>query len=141
MSRRYITKAEREIIAKRANYQCEYCRILFAYAMQSFVNEHIISIKEGGLTELFNLAFACGGCNGHKADKIKGIDPKTGKFVSLFHPRKQIWDEHFTWSDDKIRIVGLTATGRATVETLKMNRTGLLNLRRLLLANNEHPPK
>lgn len=141
MSRRYITKAEKKIIAERANYQCEYCRILFAYAMQSFVNEHIISIKEGGLTKLMNLAYACGGCNGYKADKIKGIDPDTDNLVPLFHPRKQIWPEHFRWSDNKINIVGLTATGRATVHLLKMNRKGLLNLRRLLLKNKEHPPK
>lgn len=140
MSREHITKKDKKFIAKRANYLCEYCRILFAYAMQSFVNEHIISIKQGGLTELSNLAFACGGCNSHKSDKIEGLDPNSGNLVSLFHPRKEKWSEHFSWSEDKIKIIGLTPTGRATIETLKMNRQGLLNLRTLLLKNNEHPP-
>jgi len=30
--------------------------------------------------------------------------------------------------------------GRATVEKLQLNRTGLVNLRRLLYQTNEHPP-
>ncbi len=38
-------------------------------------------------------------------------------------------------------IVGRTATGRATVEALYLNRFELLNLRRVLKAVGEHPPK
>jgi hypothetical protein len=37
-------------------------------------------------------------------------------------------------------LVGLTPTGRATVETLKLNREGLINLRRVLYVMGEHPP-
>jgi hypothetical protein len=37
-------------------------------------------------------------------------------------------------------IVGLTPTGRATIEALKLNREPLVNLRRLLYAAGEHPP-
>jgi len=36
------------------------------YATQSFVFEHIIPISRNGKTIGDNLAFACGGCNGHK---------------------------------------------------------------------------
>lgn len=140
MSRDYIRKKDREFIAKRANYQCEYCRILFAYSIQSFVNEHIIPLKAGDLTELQNLAFACGGCNGHKADKLEGTDPVTNQSTPLFHPRQQKWSEHFDWGDSQIELIGKTATGRATVISLRMNRQGLLNLRKLLLQNREHPP-
>lgn len=38
-------------------------------------------------------------------------------------------------------IVGRTATGRATVEELHLNRPELLNLRRVLKTVGEHPPK
>jgi len=37
-------------------------------------------------------------------------------------------------------IIGLTPTGRATVEVLKLNREGLVNLRQVLYAAGKHPP-
>jgi hypothetical protein len=37
-------------------------------------------------------------------------------------------------------IIGRTAIGRATVAALQINRTELLNLRRVLRAAGEHPP-
>lgn len=36
--------------------------------------------------------------------------------------------------------VGLTPTGRATVEALRLNRPGLITVRRALYAAGEHPP-
>jgi hypothetical protein len=38
-------------------------------------------------------------------------------------------------------ILSHTATGRATVEALLMNRPELVNLRRILHLSGEHPPK
>ncbi len=63
----------------------------------------------------------------------------THRLVDLFHPRTQRWQEHFTWDERFELIIGLTATGRATVEALKLNRTEVVNLRRLLYAAGEHP--
>ncbi len=60
--------------------------------------------------------------------------------MSLYHPRKDRWREHFSWNGDFTRIIGLTPTGRATVDALRMNREGVVNLRGLLLAMKEHPP-
>jgi hypothetical protein len=48
--------------------------------------------------------------------------------------------DHFAWSDDFTLVIGLTPTGRATVEKLQLNRSGLVNLRRVLRAVGEHPP-
>jgi len=39
-----------------------------------------------------------------------------------------------------MQIIGLTSTGRATVEALKMNRTGLVNMRQVLYLIDKHPP-
>ncbi|WP_255515627.1 hypothetical protein [aff. Roholtiella sp. LEGE 12411] len=38
-------------------------------------------------------------------------------------------------------MIGKTACGRATVEALRLNRSGVVNLRRLLRSANLHPPK
>jgi len=51
-----------------------------------------------------------------------------------------LWSEHFRWSEDFSEIVGMTPTGRATVEMLKLNRRGLVNLRGVLYAMGKHPP-
>jgi hypothetical protein len=37
-------------------------------------------------------------------------------------------------------VIGLTATGRATIQELKLNRAGVINLRRVLFTMSEHPP-
>jgi hypothetical protein len=51
------------------------------------------------------------------------------------------WEDHFAWNDDFTTVLGLTPTGRATVAALSLNRAGLINLRRVLYAVNEHPPR
>ena len=38
-------------------------------------------------------------------------------------------------------MIGLTPTGRATVETLRLNREGVVNLRRILFLVGLHPPE
>jgi len=108
--------------------------------MQSFSVEHIVPRSRGGEAVLGNLALACQGCNNHKYTKTEGVDPVTGDIASLYHPRQQQWGEHFAWNGDLTFIIGLTPTGRATVETLCLNRAGLVNLRRILYEMGEHPP-
>lgn len=40
-----------------------------------------------------------------------------------------------------MEVIGLTATGRATVQELQLNRKNLVNLRALLLLADLHPPR
>jgi hypothetical protein len=96
--------------------------------------------KRGGRTVPDNLALSCQGCNDHKYTKTKARDPLTGKLAPLFHPRRHPWSEHFTWSADYLEIFGLTPTGRATVVALHLNCEEIVNLRRILLALEEHRP-
>jgi hypothetical protein len=140
MPRRYITVAEQQQIIARAGRRCEYCKSSIDHSPQSFTCEHTIPIAEGGDTTLENLALACGGCNGHKHTKVQAIDPISKSQVPLYHPRQQNWCEHFTWSLDALKIIGITATGRATVSALKLNRDGVINLRKLLILAVLHPP-
>ncbi len=130
----------RHLVQDRAQGACEYCRSQSRFATQSFSVEHIIPRTSGGTTTDANLALSCQGCNNHKYNKTEGTDPVKGAPVALFHPRSQRWSEHFAWSPDAAMIVGLTPTGRATVEALRLNREGLVNLRRVLFTAGEHPP-
>lgn len=136
-----VTAKQRQIVAERAQHCCEYCRCPARFATQSFSVEHIQPQSQSGKTTLDNLALACQGCNAHKYTKIDGYDPATGEVVPLYHPRQQKWSDHFSWSNDFSLIIGLTPTGRVTVETLQLNRAGLVNLRQVLYAVNVHPPK
>lgn len=83
--------------------------------------EHIIPTAKGGGDEESNLWLACPICNRHKSDKISAIDPETGEEVLLYNPRTQDWNEHFQWSEDGLRVVGLTPIGRGTVIALQLD--------------------
>lgn len=140
MSERESLAALRQRVADRARGCCEYCRSQSRFAVQQFSVEHIEPRSRGGTTAADNLALSCQGCNNHKYNKTTGTDPVSGDEVPLFHPRKHKWRDHFAWSKDGTEILGLTPTGRATVATLRLNREGLMNLRRILFGVGEHPP-
>ena len=126
-------------VERRAQGRCEYCQSPAKYSPQSFSLDHIIPRGQGGETSLDNLALACQGCNNHQYNKTQSRDSVADRLVDLFHPRQQRWHDHFTWDERFELIIGLTATGRVTVEALKLNRPELVNLRRLLYAAGEHP--
>jgi len=135
-----VTAEQRRVVEERAQGCCEYCLNQARFSSQPFAVEHIIPTIKGGETALDNLALSCQGCNNHKYDKIEGFDPVGKKTVPLYHPRRQKWSDHFVWNYDCTLIIGVTPTGRATVETLHLNREGLVNLRRLLYAARKHSP-
>jgi hypothetical protein len=141
MSNQRVTAKLRRIVVERAEECCEYCRSPAAFSRQSFSVEHIIPRSRGGENGLENLALSCQGCNNHKYNKIEGLDPLSRQVVPLYNPRQQDWGEHFAWNDDCTLMLGLTPMGRATIEELKLNQKRLVNLRRVLYAMKEHPPK
>jgi hypothetical protein len=81
-----------------------------------------------------NLAAACQLCNRAKSTAVIGYDRDTGNWHPIFNPRQDQWYDHFDWSEDYLRIVGLTPTGRATVNQLQLNRATYRQQRRILRA-------
>jgi hypothetical protein len=82
--------------------------------------EDIIPRAHGGTDDETNLWPGCPLCNRFNADRTVEPDPETGIVFSLFSSRVPRWSEHFHWSSDGLRIVGLTPTGRATVAALHL---------------------
>jgi 5-methylcytosine-specific restriction endonuclease McrA len=140
MSEPKLTAKQKEAIARRAGGCCEYCRSQARFSPDPFSIEHIIPRSKGGTDEDDNLALACQGCNNRKYTHIEAHDPVSGNLVSLYHPRHQRWTDHFGWNEDFTLAIGLTPTGRATVERLQLNREGVVNLRRVLRTIGQHPP-
>jgi hypothetical protein len=140
MPERRPTARQKRAAAERAGRRCEYCLCPADYSSDPFAAEHIRPRVAGGTHELSNLAFSCLGCNNFKYTSMEAIDPMTGETVPLYHPRRDGWRDHFTWNEEYTEIVGLTATGRATVDRLQLNRPGVINLRRVLRLAGEHPP-
>jgi hypothetical protein len=131
---------QREAVARRAGGCCEYCMSQELYSPDSFSVEHIIPLVKGGTHDLENLAWSCQGCNSRKYVSIEALDPVTGQTVPLYHPRRDRWFGHFAWNEDYTLVIGLTTTGRATLERWQLNRLGVLNLRRVLVSLELHPP-
>lgn len=115
MAKKKIPQKVKQQVKQRAKGYYEYCIYPEAYACQCF--------------------------NGHKYNKTHATNPINGKWTSLFNPRRDKWSKHFCWSDDYMRIEGLSAIGRATIKLLDLNRDSLLRLRAVLFAFGEHPPK
>lgn len=137
----YIPKALRQKIAAEANRRCGYCLTEQRVSGAPLHIEHLIPEAKGGTSDENNLWLSCAWCNSFKGTQTEAIDLQTGESVRLFNPRIQRWFEHFTWSDDGLRIVGLTSVGRATVEALKMNNPYIVPARRLWIIAGWHPPR
>lgn len=104
--------------------------------------EHIIPLAQGGGSDESNLWLSCPLCNRYKADKISARDPLTGEDAALFNPRTQVWADHFRWSEDGLRIIGLTPTGGATVAALHLDDDpDALLVRSYWVLAGWHPPQ
>jgi hypothetical protein len=102
--------------------------------------EHLTPRAQGGRSVRMNLWLSCAWCNSYKGTQTEAVGPETGMRVGLFNPRIQVWSEHFRWTDDGLRILGLTVVGRATVEALRLNNPYIVPARRLWVVAGWHPP-
>jgi hypothetical protein len=126
-------KNYQQIVFARAGYRCEYCHLPNLDSFYRFHIEHIISRRHGGKTALDNLALACPDCNNNKGTDLGTVLIEGGAIVPFFHPRKEIWDFHFEFSDSGL-IVPKAETGKATVKFFDFNNADRVIERKLMLA-------
>jgi hypothetical protein len=130
MDRPYLSASLRADVITDSGNQCGYCHSPDALMGVSLVFDHIIPLAAGGPTTRENLWRACRQCNEFKGPQTRAEDTDTGIVVPLFHPRTQRWNDHFRWNSDYTEIVGISPTGRATVQALQLNRQLLVKARR-----------
>jgi hypothetical protein len=131
-----MDSATRRHVRKRADERCEYCRLPQAVAaLIPFHIEHVRAKQHRGGDEVENLALACPDCNRFKGPNLSAIDPESGVIVSLFNPRVDSWETHFTLVGAEI--IGLTPIGRAAASLLRMNEQSRLKMRAELLRHGE----
>lgn len=141
MARPYIPMDVDQRVREEAENRCGYCLSPQYLVMARLEIEHLIPISKGGNNEESNLWLACPICNRYKSDKTEATDPQTGEVVLLFNPREQRWSDHFHWSEDGLRIIGQTATGRATVIALHLSDDpDVLLVRSYWVLAGWHPP-
>ncbi|GAP95406.1 HNH endonuclease [Leptolyngbya sp. NIES-2104] len=139
-SRRKLSAELQQQVRTRANFLCEFCHASEQWQYVQFTIDHLLPIAQGGTNDPNNLALSCFHCNRRKTDQTNCLDPQTEQVVLLFNPRRDQWSEHFIWSPDGLRILGLTATGRATIAALDLNRLRVINIRAADLQIGRHPP-
>lgn len=137
----YLNITLRQKLLQTDGTCCAYCQTTEANSGQPMVVDHIIPKHLGGKNDFANLCFSCRRCNEFKGAKTKALDPLTAEISALFHPRQQQWTIHFAWDISGTRLIGLTALGRATITTLKMNNEVIVNARRRWARVGWHPPK
>ena len=108
-------------MAERALHRCEYCRAPEQVFNFAFEVDHIVPRASIGSNSPDNLALACESCNLYKGSALVAQDVETADFLPLFNPRRDHWQAHFEFNSQTSIILGVTPTGRATIERLKMN--------------------
>jgi hypothetical protein len=131
----------RQRVAKQARHRCGYCLTQEIISGVPLTVEHIVPKAKGGQTVEENLWLSCRLCNEAKGVLTEAVDPKSGAAVPLFNPRTQVWAEHFIWSEDGTRVVGITPAGRATVVALGMNSELHVRARAIWVEAGWHPPQ
>jgi HNH endonuclease len=140
MARRKISEVVQLQVRQRANFLCEFCHACEKWQYVRFTVDHTVPFSLGGTDRLENLALACFHCNRQKTNRSMVLEADSGIEVALFNPRRDVWNEHFMWSADRLRIVGVSAIGRVTVVALDLNRERVIAIRQADLDVGRHPP-
>ena len=137
----YLSTPLRLQLEQADDHHCAYCRTSQSYSGHPMVVEHILPKNKGGITTFTNLCFACYRCNLFKGSQTHRVDPQSGAFTALFHPRQQQWNEHFVYEQSGLYILGRTEIGRATVIALNMNNDVIVDARRNWVRLGWYPTK
>ncbi len=140
MSLTYISAALRREVIERAGNCCEYCRIAQEDMFFAFEIDHIIAEKHGGPTRSDNLCLSCPECNAFKGSDVASVDwAENAAVIPLYHPRQQVWAEHFWLASETGRIEARTPQGRVTAFLLHLNDEERIVDRKLLIEAGRYP--
>ncbi|MFT5468769.1 MAG: hypothetical protein ACI8UO_003881 [Verrucomicrobiales bacterium] len=139
-----VSQPDRRRVRERSNLLCEYCHANERWQFVRFTIDHVLPVSKGGADDQSNLALACRNCNERRGNRVEATDSKTGELVPVFNPRVDSWTYHFIWDASKTRILGQTATGRATIQLLDLNdelhEETCLRIRKRDVDDGFHPP-
>ncbi len=141
MPSRPISEALYQSLALDAGRQCGYCRAPQQALPYRLEVEHLLPTSRGGENIRSNLWLSCHKCNKVRSNRLVAIDPLTNEEAPVFNPRLDTWDDHFAWQCEGLYIVGRTATGRATVEALRLNDPYHQSARTVWMLAGIYPPK
>jgi hypothetical protein len=133
----YIPLALRRYVSTRVQQRCEYCLLPESVSYWPHECDHIYAEKHGGETMESNLSLSCVECNRYKGTDLCSLDPQTGEIVRLFHPRRDLWGDHF--QSDGGRINSFTPIGRVTQRVLRFNDHDRITERETLIALGRYP--
>lgn len=133
-----LSNGQKQAVWEAARDCCEYCRLAQSGSFARFHVDHIIAIKHGGSDDDDNLCLACPDCNAHKGENVAALDPQTGNPTKLYHPRQQLWADHFSISPD-VRLIGLTPEGHTTIFVLRINDEERVQQRQSEFAAGDYP--
>jgi hypothetical protein len=134
MQRTKISEKIKAKIRLLAKNRCGYCLCQQEYVWDILEVDHIYPLSKGGW-------LICGSCNSSKYNKTEFFDYVTEKTVPIFNPCTQNWFEHFRWNNDRTKIIGKTAVGRATIIALDLNKERFMRVRKHWASAGWHPPK
>lgn len=139
-----VSPSTRRVVRERAHRCCEYCHADERWQFIRFTIDHVVPQSIGGSDADDNLALACRNCNERRGNRVEGRDPETDEVVPLFNPRRERWADHFAWDTDRLRIIGQTPMGRATVALLDVNDDrhagAVVRIRQRDVTDGYHPP-
>jgi 5-methylcytosine-specific restriction endonuclease McrA len=114
-----VTDNLRLLVAHRASFRCEYCRIPDMGFGLPFQVDHIRALKHGGTSAYSNLAYCCPDCNRYKGTDVGSYGEDDETLIPFYNPRKDAWQDHFILENGKIR--GLTQVGVVSTKIFRFN--------------------
>jgi hypothetical protein len=121
-----------EIIAQvrqRANFACEYCGVTETDSGGQLTVDHYRPRTQGGGDELGNMLYCCYRCNLYKGDYW----PAKPEDLPLWNPRLDPRENHLLLLADGT-LYPISASGRFTLQRLRLNRPELVDYRLLQTA-------
>ena len=135
--KRKISDEAKRMVAKRAGYRCEYCRLPERDSLLKFHVEHIRSSKHGGSDDTENLAYSCPDCNCYKGTDLGTYLDENETFTRFFNPRKDKWPDHFKVLEGVL--YAQTDVGEATIRIFQINSLDRVEIRQLLSDEDLYP--